>query len=291
MYLGEHVRTIVIEPLEEMLDDRSDEPQPSEAQGDALHLVQTADPTRWRMRRFPCRAPDAISPIVAYRVWVYAFDDLLGALFPIIGAGGRDTSWSDAGKRWVDASCHWVPSRGAHRPPDERCTCGFHAVKSIDAAWSVLPGGGRDLVIGRVQLAGKVIEYEHGYRAERARIVELFPWRGSEAVVERLASCVGVPVGRSLPPLDMGAPDRGPSSPQRPLRGWVRAPLVDCVAGAAMRQSAWPEPGRELRFDHRALRAYGDGPPKPGDGMVVLGLVVAGLSVAALIVFGAFSDE
>jgi hypothetical protein len=32
-------------------------------------------------------------------------------------------------------------------------------------------------------------------------------------------------------------------------------------------------------------------PRKPGDGMVVLGLLVAGLSVAALIVFGAFSDE
>jgi hypothetical protein len=46
MDLGEHVRTIVIEPLEDGLDDRSDEPQPSQAQGEALRLVPAADPTR-----------------------------------------------------------------------------------------------------------------------------------------------------------------------------------------------------------------------------------------------------
>jgi hypothetical protein len=59
-------------------------------------------------------------------------------------------------------------------------------------------GSGVRFVLGRVELAGKVIEHERGYRAERARIVELIPLRGTERAVEALARRVGVGVARSV---------------------------------------------------------------------------------------------
>jgi hypothetical protein len=53
-------------------------------------------------------------------------------------------------------------------------------------------------VLGRVELAGKVIEHELGYRAERARIVELIPLRDQQRTVEAIARRAGVAVGRPV---------------------------------------------------------------------------------------------
>ena len=92
--------------------------------------------------------------------------------------------------------------------------------------------GGSNLVLGRVLLAGKVIEFEWGYRAERARIIELLPWRETEGGIDLLAACVDAPVGRTIDPLELELPDRDPSTPRRPLRDWVQAPLADCLASA-----------------------------------------------------------
>jgi len=65
------------------------------------------------------------------------------------------------------------------------------------------------VVLGRIELAGKVIEHEWGYRAERARIAELIPFRGTEQSVMILAARLGLPISepvdipsgaRTLPP-------------------------------------------------------------------------------------------
>jgi hypothetical protein len=53
---------------------------------------------------------------------------------------------------------------------------------------------GPDLVLGRVELAGKVIEYTVGYRAARARIAALIPTRGNERIAKRLADDLGLPL-------------------------------------------------------------------------------------------------
>ncbi|HET6712908.1 MAG TPA: hypothetical protein VFI59_04270 [Actinomycetota bacterium] len=180
------------------------------------------------------RIPDGISPIPAYRAWSYDFDDLAGALHPLGRADDGISPWLGAASRWVSASCgRRTPDHSIHEQvPKENCSCGFYSVKSLSALREMFPYGGSNLVLGRVLLAGKVIEFEWGYRAERARIIELLPWRGTENVVERLAACVGAPVGRTVDPLELVPPDRDPSSPRRPLRGWVRAPLADCIASA-----------------------------------------------------------
>jgi hypothetical protein len=56
------------------------------------------------------------------------------------------------------------------------------------------------VVLGRVELAGKIIEHEWGYRAERARIAELIPFRGTEQSVMILAARLGLPISE---PVDM----------------------------------------------------------------------------------------
>jgi hypothetical protein len=55
-------------------------------------------------------------------------------------------------------------------------------------------------VRGRVGLAGKVIEHELGYRAERARIAELTPMTHDNGMTRWLAARLDLPIG---PELDM----------------------------------------------------------------------------------------
>jgi hypothetical protein len=68
------------------------------------------------------------------------------------------------------------------------------------------------IVLGRAELAGKVIEHEYGYRAERARIVQLIPIRGSQRLVRILALRLDVPVGR---PITLRWPNVAPPAPAR----------------------------------------------------------------------------
>jgi hypothetical protein len=108
----------------------------------------------------------------------------------------------------VTSSCP-LPGR-SHIAPDEDCTCGFYATKSRDDSPS-LPfvmlaqagltperGEGAGVVFGCVHLAGKVIEHDAGYRAERARIAELIPTTTDGGVTVSLAARLELPVGPSL---------------------------------------------------------------------------------------------
>jgi hypothetical protein len=130
--------------------------------------------------------------------------------------------WKGATRGWVSASCPVgsdepsVSPYGeltwggaiSHRVPGEGCFCGFYAMKEIDAqllhaARMAVYGADRTgteevFVLGRVELAGKVIEHELGYRAERARIVELIPLRDQQRTVEAIARRAGVGLGRPI---------------------------------------------------------------------------------------------
>jgi hypothetical protein len=131
----------------------------------------------------------------------------------------------------------------------ENCRCGIYAFNSLLClfmefdlfieGWmpTVEPDTRSDcgIVLGRVQLAGKIIEHEFGYRAERARIAELLPLHGIERSVIRLAARLGLTIGRpvaspiiweplmrppGLSPRD--PPPTSPSSPARRVKDWVR---------------------------------------------------------------------
>jgi hypothetical protein len=148
-----------------------------------------------------------------------------------------------------------------HEAPLETCTCGFYAVKELFILTDIVPGtlgfsrravlgvtelfsrrdivpGIRDhsagVVLGKVQLAGKIVEHEYGYRAERARIVELIPIRGTERDVRKLGSQLRLKVADPIL-LERSPSDDGPSSPQLGLRSWVRAPLDNSHTTAKMR--------------------------------------------------------
>jgi hypothetical protein len=165
------------------------------------------------------RAPDGIVPLVGYRMWLVRDEDEEPVFFPL---SHPSPNWKGATRGWVSASC-WVGSDeflaslddefawdgpNPHRAPGEGCSCGFYAMKELDgqllhvaamAAHGVDRTGTDEVsVLGRVELAGKVIEHELGYRAERARIVELIPLRGQKRTVEAIARRAGVAVGRPV---------------------------------------------------------------------------------------------
>jgi hypothetical protein len=113
---------------------------------------------------------------------------------------------------WLAARC----LMNEHQAPDESCHCGFYAVKSLFTLGRLLPlattgwatGRMADrraatfLLAGRVDLAGKIVEHDLGYRAERMRVAELLAFCGTEQTVARFARRLGVPVGEPIPDPD-----------------------------------------------------------------------------------------
>jgi hypothetical protein len=83
----------------------------------------------------------------------------------------RDHVWAVEGETL--ARCE-----SAHEAPDLACGCGIHAAREPSAVLSYLRGrdepGTVARVLGRVQLWGRVIEHEGGWRAERARPLEVW---------------------------------------------------------------------------------------------------------------------
>jgi DNA-binding CsgD family transcriptional regulator len=160
------------------------------------------------------RTPDGITPLVAYRSWTLSVDPGRAALHSLNGQIVLEVDLDDPlGKRadpWLVARCLY----NDHDAPEESCSCGFYAVKSLSTLEHVLPfatprslslahgaepGAATFDVAGRVDLAGKVVEHDLGYRAERMRIAELRPYAGTEQTVERFARRLGVPVGEPVP--------------------------------------------------------------------------------------------
>jgi hypothetical protein len=57
-----------------------------------------------------------------------------------------------------------------------------------------------NIILGKIAMAGKVIDHEFGYRAELARILALIPLEGSETDARLLASHPSLPLTKSVPP-------------------------------------------------------------------------------------------
>ena len=156
------------------------------------------------------RIPDAIEPISAYRAWFYSIEGRTAYLYPISvpPAPSFRYVWEGAETNWVTAFCREIKS-SPHEVPSEGCTCGFYSLKELDLAvelagihhlLSTQGHSGSQVVLGRILLSGKVIEHESGYRAERARIAELIPFRGTERSVMVLAHRLGVGMAPAVEP-------------------------------------------------------------------------------------------
>ena len=158
--------------------------------------------------------PDLIQPLVAYRMWGYSID---GRGLRLGTTNVHGDAWLGAERRdWVTASCG-IPWVQAHTVPSECCTCGFYSVKAVEDAEEILftvrsvhrgvwidtgcrPGELPPLgsVFGQVELAGKVIEHRLGYRAERARVLELIPLGEDDGTTGAVAQLLGVPAADAL---------------------------------------------------------------------------------------------
>lgn len=134
--------------------------------------------------------------LIAYRVWRFhppAHDPLLYSLNQMDWVPGT----------WAQAVCErFTPpplyGTGGHSAPGEGCSCGFYAAKALVHSVDLARAAPTGLLVGRVELAGKVIEHDEGYRAERARIVELLPMPGQESVAEWFANVYGVPASHEV---------------------------------------------------------------------------------------------
>lgn len=125
------------------------------------------------------RIPDAISPVVGYRVWV-ASTDVSGS--PVLRSVFRDLEWPLAGPLAADCVVPLVPIDQQATHPDEAvparpCTCGVYLLKSPDVdRWcvgqpeSLRPGF---IVGGLASGWGKFLEASEGYRVQFARPVAL----------------------------------------------------------------------------------------------------------------------
>jgi len=132
-----------------------------------------------------------LEPIVAWRTWTLGRSRLAERplLLPIAGPG---SPWVP--REPARASCR---RRGVHGGvvPGARCRCGLHATDELEP----LRRAREPTVLGRVALWGRVIEHEHGYRAEygypqRLRLIcPLCFWRWGAAPPN---PCAAVLVGR-----------------------------------------------------------------------------------------------
>ena len=138
-------------------------------------------------------APDAITPILGYRLWEVRGEALCSLWFSAI-------PWAPQQK--LRAACYEAqgpfPSavlkrdRPLHAAPDPRCRCGLYAAsdpEDLPRRWS----GTREVIVcGVVALWGRVLVGERGWRGEFARPLALSYEEHSGLCGKLAADCGGV---------------------------------------------------------------------------------------------------
>ena len=100
----------------------------------------------------------AVEPVIAWRAWALTgHRDGTGLLLRPVA--GRSRPWKP-----LEASEAACKAARFHAAPNIDCTCGLHGAHSPE----ILRKAKTPAVLGRVALWGRVIEHEHGYRAQFA---------------------------------------------------------------------------------------------------------------------------
>jgi len=150
-----------------------------------------ADPVRVRGRRLPPADPDDVRvaesvwwsprPVVGYRTWQMIGDELHGARMP----------WSIPQQT---ARClhRWTSNRPVPHDAGDCGSppCGIYAVKDTRQVRGLIEPwfeqGSLTVAVGVVALSGRVIEHDHGYRAEHAEVAALSVISGAKPGVSSI---------------------------------------------------------------------------------------------------------
>jgi hypothetical protein len=166
-------------------------PQPIETAYQKLQKriaqLQTVEPVKIENPKpappMPQKSPDYVGTITAWRGWGICAGQLV--------ALGHDYDW--APKHAQKAKCQ----HESHQAPQLDCSCGFWSFKTLELLTKALERYEECSVIGQVEIWGRVIECQNGWRSEYAYPKEL--WLLDEEGTEHLSWTYGVPVRRHVP--------------------------------------------------------------------------------------------
>jgi hypothetical protein len=126
--------------------------------------------------------PDLIEPFLGWRCWGV---ELRRGVAWLVSHG--DVEWPHTGP--LLAECH---ARGEHPPPAKGCSCGIYALADVEIPYYSYDGDYQ--VFGKVALYGRVVKGTRGYRAEKARPLELCVAHKDFALAKPLRRAYDVPV-------------------------------------------------------------------------------------------------
>jgi hypothetical protein len=146
-------------------------------------------------------------PIQAYRGWVVpdpiAFSKqrvphwLGSKIVYLLHALNQGEVWDPKG---IDAKCNVGRT---HEAPARRCSCGIYALKSAKEAIRYVHSYASVSVVGAVDLWGKFVEGDNGYKAQHAKVTALLCNNAEMAeIVHDLATEYNVPVVHSVKALE-----------------------------------------------------------------------------------------
>jgi hypothetical protein len=96
----------------------------------------------------------------------------------------------------------------AHTAPQAACECGVWAFRAYERAYAELLAyahGATPVLLGRVRMWGRLVEAEHGWRAQYAYPADLTVFGGDEDVATALEAAYGVPVTATPWPAEQAA--------------------------------------------------------------------------------------
>jgi hypothetical protein len=128
----------------------------------------------------PEKSPDYMHTLTGWRAWRVGWNMLQSI--------GTDSHWQP--KQALKANC----IHKTHSAPQAKCTCGFWSFKNLDILNEALSSYADTVtVVSTVEIWGRVIECEYGFRSEYAYPKELWLL---EDKLEHLSWTYGVPVRR-----------------------------------------------------------------------------------------------
>jgi len=137
--------------------------------------------------------PDVVGELHGFRAF-----NVRGSKKPTLISLNAQAEWPT--DNWMIATCAnrmVCPKSDDKKVPGERCSCGIYSARDWNHLVSINYNRYSDesiRVVGKVGLAGKVIPASQGFRAEKARVIELWVPHISWRLVKPLQERYGVPV-------------------------------------------------------------------------------------------------